>query len=296
MDDFALSCFVKVAQLKSFTDAARAVGRTQSAVTQIISKLETQFQKKLFLRGKQTLLTEDGEIFLSYAKKILELYAELNEQFLHPELEGEISFGVPEDFATMFLADILSDFARIHPRILLNVECDLTLNLFERFQKGLLDIVLVKMVRPQDFPLGVDIWSEPLEWVVSQSGLVNFDKQKPFPLILSPEPCVYRARAIEVLRKANIPWRMAVTSPSHLGTLAAVKAGMGFTVLPRTMIPDSIHKVKDPFLPALPDIHVSLLKQSDSDALRTLEEFLLGKLGQGQLVNRRFKTLGNRVL
>lgn len=279
MDEFTLRCFLAVVETGSFTKAAQKVRRTQSAMTQQMSGLEKSLGKKLFDRGKPMRLTKDGEIFLPYANKLFSLYSEVSHRLKHPELEGEIRFGLPEDFATIFLSDVLSDFSRIHPRILLNVECDLTLNLFTRFKKGAFDMVLVKMSRPEDFPNGVDVWSEPLEWIGKNEYLSSLDKNIPLALVLSPEPCVYRASALQALEQAGIRYRIVFISPSYAGIIAAVTAGMGITALPRTMMPEKLELIQDHFLPALPGIHVSLLKQTDkNECLQSLEDFLLKKL------------------
>lgn len=280
MDEFTLHCFLAIVETGSFVGAAQKVRRTQSAITQRINSLEKHLGKKLFDRGKRVKLNKDGEIFLTFANKIVALHREVLDRFKHPELEGEIRFGLPEDFAAMFLSDILVDFYRIHPRILLNVECDLTLNLFDRFKKGAFDMVLVKMSRPEDFPNGVEVWSEPLEWIGKREHLVSFiDRNIALPLVLSPNPCVYRASAIKALQDAGVKWRIVFTSPSYAGIIAAVNAGMGITTLPKTMIPQKLEILQEKFLPKLPDIHVSLLTKTEKNkCMQSLEEFLLKKL------------------
>ena len=279
MDEFTIRCFLAVVETGSFTRAAQKVKRTQSAITQQMCSLEKNLGKRLFDRGKQMRLTKDGELFLPYANKILGLHLEVMDRFNHPELEGEIRFGLPEDFAAMFLSDVLTDFSRLHPRILLNVECDLTLNLFDRFKKGAFDMVLVKMSRPEDFPNGVEVWSEPLVWVSQKDYILSIEKNNPLPLLLSPSPCVYRASALQSLENAGIRSKIVFMSPSYAGIIAAVNAGMGITTLPRTMIPDTLEVIQESFLPSLPDIHVSLLKLTDkNECLESLEDFLLKKL------------------
>lgn len=279
MEKFTLACFLAVVETGSFTKAAQKVKRTQSAITQQMIGLEKSLGKRLFDRGKRMRLTKEGEIFLPYAQNIFALHLEVLDRFKHPELEGEIRFGLPEDFASMFLSDVLTDFSRNHPRILLNVECDLTLNLFERFKKGAFDMVLVKMSRPEDFPNGVEVWSEPLEWIGKTNHNWSLDKNMPLPLVLSPEPCVYRASALRALENAGIKSRIVFTSPSYAGIIAAIKAGMGISTLPRTMIPERLEVIEENLLPKLPDIHVSLLKQTDKNGcLQSLEDFLLKKL------------------
>lgn len=277
IDTITLQCFLAVAETGNMTKAADHVGRTQSAVSQQMAKLEHMLGKPLFTRGKAFSLTPEGEIFLTYARQIFKLHREVIDQFKQPELQGEFRFGIPEDFASIYLSDILIDFVRIHPRILINIECDLTLNLLKRFKNKEFDMVLLKMSRPEDIPHGVDVYSEKLEWVSHPSLLL--EENQTFPLVLSPHPCVYRAKALKALEQANLKWRIIFSSPSHAGTIAAVKAGLGITALPRTMIPEQLQALNHPSLPPLDDTHICLLKQnSEQPALLSFEEFVLAKL------------------
>ncbi|KAB7731178.1 LysR family transcriptional regulator [Rudanella paleaurantiibacter] len=279
LDTVTLQCFLAVAETGSFTKAADRVNRTQSAVSQQLAKLELILGKTLINRGKILSLTNEGEIFLGYARQIFALHREALDRFKQPELEGEVRFGLPEDLATVLLSDVLVNFSRIHPRVFLKVECDLTLNLFDRFRRGEFDLILVKMSRPEEFPEGVDMWSESLEWVGKDEHFKNSDAQSPLPLVLSPQPCVYRARAIEALETAGIPWRLVYSSPSYTGTVAAVKAGLGLTVLPKAIVPAPLEVLRSNLLPPLPQTHVSLLRQGHaSKAVESLEEFVLKKV------------------
>lgn len=278
-DALTLECFIAVSETGSFTRAADKVARTQSAVSQQITKLENQIGKPLFIRARHLSLTSEGEILLTYAKKIVQLNRDAMDRFKHPELQGEVKFGLPEDFASVFLSDVLTEYASLHPRIMLNVECDLTLNLFSRFKKKQFDLVLVKMNKPEDFPNGMDVWSEALEWV-GQKSLAGFDDDQPVPLVLSPQPCVYRARAIHSLEKMQRKWRIVFSSHSYAGTVAAVKAGMGITVLPRNMVPGDLQVIRQrKHLPKLDDTHISLLKHHDRNlAVNSFEKFVVEKL------------------
>jgi DNA-binding transcriptional LysR family regulator len=275
-DTLTVRCFLEVAELGSFTRAARRVGRSQSAVSQQVAKLEAHLGKALFARGKQLSLTDEGQLFLSYARRIHALHAEALDRFREPELQGEVRFGLPEDFASVYLSDVLAEFTRSHPLIQLTIECDLTLNLYQRFRERAFDIVLVKMNRPEDFPNGTDVFREPLAWV-GDPELARGEGT--LPLVMAPQPCVYRAAALEALDRTGRKWRQMLTSPSHAGTIAAVRAGLGLTVLPRPMIPPSLSAVSSPALPALGHIHVSMLKhRNDDPAINSLEAFVSGKL------------------
>jgi DNA-binding transcriptional LysR family regulator len=278
-DEVTLACFLAVAETHSFTRAAQRIGRTQSAASQQIQRLESELGTVLFQRDKGMTLTQAGEIFRGYATRIVSLQNEALERFKEPELEGEVRFGLPEDFAAFHLAELLAEFVRSHPRIQMSTECDLTLNLFERFKKKDLDIVLVKMNRPEDFPNGVDIWSEKLVWVGDDSIL---QQAQSIPLVLSPFPCVYRQQALQSLEEAQQHWRLTFTSPSYTSTVAAVEARLGVTVLPRTMVPKNLPVISDKQLPPLADTHISILKhRNDNPAINSLEHFLVSTLQKG---------------
>ena len=102
---------------------------------------------------------------------------------------------------------------------------------------------------------------------------------QPLPLVLAPQPCVYRASAIKALENTGRAWRLVFSSPSYAGTVAAVKAGMGITVMPHTMVPKELESLDLAALPKLEDTHVSLLKHhKNNPAINSLEEFVLRKV------------------
>ncbi|MBN9230785.1 MAG: LysR family transcriptional regulator [Legionella sp.] len=279
LDTVTLQCFLAVAETQSFTKAAARVGRTQSAISQQIAKLENLLEKQLITRGKEFTLTPDGELFLSYAKRIYELHRESLDRFKTPELQGELRFGLPEDFASMMLSDILVEFSRLHPRVMLNVECDLTLNLIKRFHHDEYDLILIKTNEQEPIKKGVPVWNEPVEWVGKKDLLPVMNENSIIPLILSPTPCVYRGNVIESLNQHHLKWRLAFSSPSYAGKMAAVRAGLGITAIQRSMIPNYLDRLDDYFLPSLKDIQVSLIKkQGANKAIDSLEFFIMDKL------------------
>ena len=277
IDTFSLQCFIATAETLSFTKASQRVNRTQSAVSQQIAKLENLVEKTLFKRNKILELTTDGEIFLNYAKQIFSLHCETIEYFKEPELKGEVRFGIPDDFASVFLYDFLSEFILTHPNISLHIECDLTLNLYENFKKKKLDLVLLKMPCPKDSKFANALSSEKLCFVGDQKLIKN---KKIIPLVLSPKPCVYRKQTIDALNNKKINWRIAFSSHSYSGIIAAVRAGLGLTVLPQKMIPKDLTIVKSDILPKLENSNISLLKLIDNNpAINYFEKFILKNLG-----------------
>ena len=260
VDTLQLKSFVAIAETGTFGQAASTVNRTQSALSLQIKKLEQQLGCNLFDRtSRKVSLTPQGEIFLGYAKRIIQLQWEAISRLREPDIEGEIRFGTPEDFATHYLPDVLARFRQHHPRVQLNVKCDLTLNLIEDFHRGEYDVILAKR-DPQRVKGGTKVWREPLVWAAAD----GYQPEEPLSLVLSPQPCIYRARALAALDRAKRSWHMSYTSPSLAGTLAAVKAGLGITVLPAHMIPAGIHPIrKETKLPHLADAELALIKTDE---------------------------------
>lgn len=278
IDTLLLKSFIAIAETGSFSQAADTVGRTQSAVSLQIKKLEEGLNCSLFDRSnRQVALTEQGEIFLGYARRMVELQWEAYSRLNEPDVKGEISLGTPEDFATHYLPDILATFAKHHPHVQLNVKCDLTLNLVNSFRKGEFDMILVKR-DPERVKGGTKVWREPLIWAAAD----HYQMNTPVQLVLSPQPCIYRARALAALDRARKPWNITYTSPSLAGTIAAVRAGLGITVLPSNMVPDGLSAVRGNIkLPHLADSEIALMKKDKlSKAGKVLADHITSSLEQ----------------
>lgn len=276
-DTFTLQCFLVLAETGSFSETAIRLNRSQSAISQQITKLEQQIGKPLIIRHKPLSLTPEGILLLSYANKMYNLQRELIDTFREPELTGSINFGLPDDFASVFLQDILTDFVRTHPRVNLNVECDLTLNLMKKFKQRTLDLVLVKLKPAGQMKHSVNMWREKLVWVGRNQTI---EQTNTLPLVLSPDPCVYRAAALSALDKKGIDSRIVFSSHSYTGKIAAVQAGLGLTVLPKKLIPDGLYALPTTrCTPALEPSDVSLIKHASNNyTINSFEAFILNKL------------------
>lgn len=257
LDVHLLKSFLALARVKNFTNAAQSVGRTQSALSLQMKKLEEGLGCSLFDRGgRRVQLTPQGEIFLGYAQRILDLQWEAVSRMKEPDAQAEIRLGTPEDFATHHLPHILANFRQSHPRIQLTVSCEMTVPLLAGFDRGAYDVVLVKRDAHR-YDAGVKVWRERLVWGCSNHMFLD----DPLPLVLTPPPCLYRARALDTLDKAKKRWRVAYTSPSLLGTIAAVKAGLGMAVFPADCLPEGVRPVPSSLaLPELPDGEIALIK------------------------------------
>lgn len=276
-----LRCFVTIAETGSFTRAGERLGRTQSTVSLQVKRLEDQLGRSVFARTPRSLaLTPEGERLLAPARQLLRLHDAALAELFEPDIKGRVRLGVPEDFATAHLPAVLATFAEAHPLVELEVTCDLTLNLLDKFHAGAFDLVLVKR-EPSAKLEGVRVWREPLVWVArdhrAATGL------RCVPLVVSPEPCVYRKRAIDALEAIGREWRVAYTSTSLAGSQSAVNAGLGITVLPREMVPPYLMPVvDDPDLPPLYDTEIALIEAPGlSETAARLGHHIVGALERG---------------
>ncbi|MEI7608887.1 MAG: LysR substrate-binding domain-containing protein [Rhodospirillaceae bacterium] len=259
LDIDLLRSLVTITETGSFTRAAERLGRTQSTISLQVKRLEEQIGCQLLQRSTHHIgLTTEGEMLVTYARRILALNDELVARVTEPSMSGLVRLGTPEHFAAVHLAEVLAGFARTHPLVTLEVRCDFTVNLLRAFAGGELDLILIKR-EPQSEADGIRVWRERLEWSCSDRNQLATDK--PVPLVLSPSPCLYRKRAIQALDGAGRQWRIAYTSHSLAGIQAAVRAGLGVTVLPHDIIPLGFDALgPDSGFPLLDDTEITLLK------------------------------------
>ncbi len=271
--------FVAIAEVKSFTRAGQRLGRSQSAISLQIRRLEDQIGCRLLSRDpRHVVLTTEGEAFLPQARRLLRLNDEILAGLTGGDVAGEVRLGAPEDFATVHLPDILGQFTRANPKATLAVTCDLTLNLLEQLRDGALDLALVKR-EPLGPDVGTRVWREPLVWVGADASLT--ETGDPLPLVVAPSPCVYRKRAITALERTGRAWRCAYTSPSLAGQQAALRAGLGITVLPSEMVPPDLMRLGPKHgLPELADTEIALMRAATAvpAAAERLADFILTSL------------------
>ncbi len=280
LDVDLLRTFVTIAHAGSFTRAAERLLRQQSTISLQIKRLEDALGQRLLDRTPRSVhLTPEGEAVLGYAQRILDLNDEMVSIVIEPQMQGSIRLGVPEDFATHQMSGILSRFVQAYPSVALEVTCDLTLNLLAGFRDGTFDIVLVKREQGAGAQ-GVRVWREPLVWVSGHHDFIAGGG--PLPLVVSPEPCVYRKRAVDALNRARMRWRISYTCASLAGTLAAVRAGLGVAVLPREMVPHGLHVTDGQPLPELKDTEIALMTVRALAAPATkLRDHIIRCLGDG---------------
>ncbi len=225
-----LKAFVAVADARGFTKAGDQLHKTQSTISQQIARLEREVGRSLLARDTRNIgLTDHGEQFLGYARRILALEDEAHAVMNAREPITFLRLGVPEDFAVTRLPAILEGFSLRHRHVRLEVVSALSVDLQARLTAGQLDVAIVKEA---DKPRGaLKYWRESLQWVARQNARLPL--QDPVPLVVFPQGCIYRSRALAALETAGRKWRIAYESPNWSGIKAAVESGLGVSLLSR---------------------------------------------------------------
>src|SRR5579883_3032512 len=158
LDVGAVRAFLAVVETGGFTRAAARLNRTQSAVSMQIRRLEESLGGRLFADRKQLTLTLAGERFLPHARKIVALNDEaISNGDIH-SISGRVTIGTPDDYAGSFLPSVLKKLATTHPRVEVNVECALSLDLIKAVDAGSLDLAIV--TRPANLRRGTTVRQE----------------------------------------------------------------------------------------------------------------------------------------
>jgi DNA-binding transcriptional LysR family regulator len=254
LDLDVLRTLVTAQELGGFNRAADQIGRTQSAVSQQVRRLEEQLGQALYRKnGRGLALTEAGDVMLAYARKILELNDDAVAAIRGVAVEGTLRFGLPSDLAETYLSTTLGRFKRAHPAVLIEAVVERNAVLLDQLDKGHLDLVLAFGGEARNDALRLA--ALPMKWIGPASGQISFSANEPLPLVMYGPPCFFRQAGIDALGRANIPWRTAFTSPSLHGLWAAVDAGLGVTLRTALGLPPSLAVLdEDAGLPPAPTI------------------------------------------
>jgi DNA-binding transcriptional LysR family regulator len=260
-----LRTLVLAMQAGSFQRAAALIGRSQSAVSLQMRRLEDQVGVRLLEKnGRKLTLTDAGEVLLDYAKRLLALNDEAVQATAGVNVKGKIRLGLLQDFAETVLPPTLAAFIRAQPAVEIAVRVESSKHLIEAVRQHRLDLALLFTRRndPIELP-ATRAASVPMVWVLKRDAPLR----DPLDLVLFEPPCVFREVAIETLEKANRSWRQAFVSPSLASTWAAVESGLGLSIrtkmgLPRNLITES----RLPGTRQLPLMDITLLQHPSAES------------------------------
>ena len=241
MDIDLLKTFIAICDTKSFTAAARQVGRTQSAVSLQMRRLEESLGRPLFLRGTPgATLTEHGVLLLPNARRILAAVNEALASFDRATVEGIVVVGMPDDYAPRILAPVLSAFASLYPAAAIDVVIDESRTLVKRLAEGSVDLAFVT---EGEGPMsgGPVAFRDEMVWTAPPDGDIHL--RDPLPIAVWGEEDSYVRRMRSALETMGRPFRTVVVTRSMTGLRAAVASGLAVSAMMRSSVTDGMREL-----------------------------------------------------
>lgn len=247
----ALRSFVAIYETGSFRRAAARVHRSPSAISLQIGKLEDALGVRLMDRNARHLgLTDQGEMLLAQARRILGLNDETIALFQHAPLKGRLCLIAPQDLGVTLVPEMLRRLADVHPGVLVDVRLGTSDSVFAGISDGTANLALFNDVGESALP-AQDLFAEPLTWLALDGGRAG--QKDPVPLAVAEIGCAWREAALAALDKAGRPYRIAYSSDTSMGQVAAVRADLAVAALPKSLANRDLVDVAAEYdLPKLP--------------------------------------------
>jgi len=248
-----LKMFCTAAKTLSFTKTAAELDYAQSNITAQIRLLENELTVQLFERLGRTLqLTHDGQKFLKYAQKILQLSDEAKEQLIQsPTIQGKISIGAAESLCIYRLPSLLQEYRRLYPQVEIHLEVTSCQEFPASLRTNDIDVAftLTQPIALPDMTTHI-LLDEPMVFVANPTYKLTKKKSlRPADLngeclILTEKTCGYRPLITKMLEDFNIQ-----TGPllefSSLGAIKkCVLIGLGISIMPLIVVKEHIETDK----------------------------------------------------
>lgn len=279
LDPDLLKTFLAFVDSGSLARAAIGVGRSPSAVTAQMQRLEEIVGEPLLApQGRGRGLTPAGEDLVGHARRILAAHREAWLALKGARAAGRVAIGTTQDFADSGLPDLLRAFATSHPRVRIELRVGRSAELAQALQAGSLDLAIV--MRQAAAPDEVGVLREPMMWLCSGKGLAW--RQEELPLALLDPYCGFREAALAALDAAGRRYRIAAGSASLAGLRTAVNAGVALTLrTPRFAHSGIVEAPRELGLPPVPMAEFAIRLRAGADASASdLAALLGGNLAQ----------------
>ncbi|MBL9062781.1 LysR substrate-binding domain-containing protein [Tabrizicola sp.] len=256
LDLTLLRSFVAVVEGGSVLSAAARVGRSQSAVTMQIQRLEDVVGRPLFRRdGRSLKPNAAGEELLLHARRLLRLSNEALATLRRADAAGLVRFGVPEDYAAYLVLPALAKFAQAYPLAEIELICEPSTALLDRLEGGQIDLALVTRYPHQPFAV---LRKERFVWAASAEHEPWL--RDPLPVALFEAGDIARRYAVEALQATDRDYRLVCSSRSLHGLIAVAQAGLAVIGLAESSVPQTLkHVGLQEGLPSVPMFDLSLI-------------------------------------
>ncbi len=253
MDISGLQAFISVAEHASFSAAAESMHLTQPAISKRIAALESELNNRLFDRiGRQIQLTEAGRALLPRAQNIISEIQDSQRaiQNLSQEVAGQLSIGTSHHIGLHRLPPVLRHYNQSYPQVELNLQFLDSEQACKAVLHGDLELGIVTLPPNNSDPLTlVPLWNDPLHIVASeehplaQQKVVQLSDLAEHPAILPARGTFTREVIEKMLQPADIQLQVRL-STNYLETIRMmVDIGLGWSVLPETMIDANLRSV-----------------------------------------------------
>ncbi len=251
----ALRSFVAICETGSFRRAAERVHKSPSAVSLQIGKLEELLGTRLLDRdARHVVLTEQGGMLLGQARRLLGLNDETLALFQEAPLVGRLRLAAPHDLGISLVPHLLRRLAESHPGLHVDVRLGTSKAVQMGIMEGSVNLALFNDVGTSEIQAH-DLFSEPLKWLVLDGGCAV--QQDPLPLAVADLGCSWRDVALNALQTADRAYRVAYSSDTSMGQVAALRADLAVAVLPLSLADhDLVEAPPHHDLPQLPLTHI----------------------------------------
>lgn len=239
-----LKIFCAVADLGSFTAAAIRVNTVQSNVTMRIKELEADLNAELFIRRKSGVtLTPAGETFLTYARRILYLTDESRDALMTTgSPAGPLRLGSMETTAAIRLPQILTKYREQHPEVKLSLLTGTTAELIKAVESHRIDGAFVGGFHQNSMLAQEEIFNEELVLVSSDqfdSLSALMEKVPSQTILVFRTGCFYRSTLENWFYQVGLVPNQIMELGTLDGILTCVAAGLGVTLLPKSVAENS---------------------------------------------------------
>jgi LysR family nitrogen assimilation transcriptional regulator len=252
MDLKQLACFVRVAELGSFTRAAVALGVAQPALSRQVRLLEVELRQSLLVRnGRGAVPTEAGKLLLAHGRGILHQVQRAHEELgrLRGALAGRVAVGLPTSLARVLAVPLTRGFRQTMPEASLSISEGLSVALLESLLNGRLDIAVLYNAQSS-----ADLDITPLmveELVLVQArppglaedpppGAIALRALAELPLVIPSRPNAIRMHVESELAGIGCRPRIALEIDGVSAILDLVADGAGSAVLSRNAVASSV--------------------------------------------------------
>lgn len=255
-DHDLLRSFVAIADSGSFTAASELVGRTTSAVSMQVKRLEEQVGAALFERSAQGVrLTARGEVLLIHARRILAAHRTALDALVQAGSGETVAIGMPQEYVASLVPQLVARMAAAASPATLRILCEPSHELAKRLDEAAIDLAVLTELQIGD-ERGDILRDERACWVCA-AGL-DVGPLDPLPLAVDTEGCAFRRAAIEQLTAIGRAHRLAVVG-AHPVLRAAVLSGRVVGLIPECTLAPGMRELRpEDGFPALPPVVLRL--------------------------------------